>query len=106
MQQPHQQPQAQQLQHTPGSQAHPTMSAVPNVVTTKDSAYLTDQLSWLLLAMKKCAHFASECQDPAIGQAISKIGQMHERQYTLLLKHLQTNNTQVMSHVPQPNQMQ
>jgi hypothetical protein len=96
----------QQPQQVPGSQARPTMSTVPKVVTTKDCAYLKDEMSWLLLAMKKCAHFASECQDPAIQQAINQIGQMHERQYTLLLKHLQTNNAQVMSNVPQPNQMQ
>lgn len=82
------------------------MTTVPNVVTTKDHAYLKDQMSWLLLATKKCAHFASECQDPAIQNAIHTIGQTHERQYNLLLQHLQTNNTQVMNHVPSPNQAQ
>lgn len=77
------------------------MQTPPNVMTTKDTAYLKDQLSWLLLAMKKCSHFANECSDPEIGQAITKAGQMHERHYKLLLKHLQTNNTMQMQQVPQ-----
>lgn len=95
-----------QPQSTPGSQARPLMTTVPNVVTTKDCSYLKDEMSWLLLATKKCNHFANECTDPAIKAAINKIGQTHERHYNLLLKHLQTNNTQVMNNVPQPNQAQ
>nr|WP_090982818.1 hypothetical protein [Paenibacillus sp. CF384] len=77
------------------------MPVPPKVITTKDASYLKDQLSWLLLAMKKCSHFARECSDPEIGQAIHKAGMMHERHYTLLLKHLQNNNTQEMKNVPQ-----
>ncbi|WP_091224649.1 hypothetical protein [Paenibacillus sp. BC26] len=77
------------------------MPAPPKVITTKDASYLKDQLSWLLLAMKKCSHFARECSDPEIGQAIDKAGKMHERHYNLLLKHLQNNNTEGMKNVPQ-----
>lgn len=86
------------------SQARPIMTTVPTIITTKDCTYLKDEMSWLLVAMKKCAHFAKECQDPAIQTAMSKICQMHERHYKLLLKHLQTNNAQEMQNVPQPNQ--
>lgn len=88
------------------SQARPIMTTVPTIITTKDCSYLKDELSWLLVVMKKCAHFEKECQDSAIKTAINKIGQMHERHYNLLLKHLQTNNTQAMQHIPQQNQPQ
>ena len=77
------------------------MPVPPKVITTKDASYLKDQLSWLILAMKKCSHFARECSDPEISQAIDKAGKMHERHYNLLLKHLQNNNTQEMKSVPQ-----
>ncbi|REE86555.1 hypothetical protein A8990_110165 [Paenibacillus taihuensis] len=77
------------------------MQTPPNVMTIKDTLYLKDQLSWLILAMKKCSHFASECSDSEIAQAINKAGEMHERHYKLLLKHLQNNNTAEMQHVPQ-----
>lgn len=77
------------------------MSVPPQVITTKDSQYLKDQLSWEILAMKKCSHFAKECTDPEIRTAIDKAGQMHQRHYTMLLKHLQNNNAQAMQSVPQ-----
>jgi hypothetical protein len=85
-------------------QQQPLMQVPPQVVTTKDFLYLKDQLSWELLAMKKCRHFAQECTDPEIRMAIDKAGQMHQRHYMLLLKHLQNNNTAEMQKVPQLQQ--
>lgn len=79
----------------------PIIPQPPQVITTKDHLYLKDQLSWELVAMKKCRHFAQECSDPEISQAIDKAGQMHLRHYELLLKHLQNNNTAEMQKVPQ-----
>ena len=77
------------------------MTLPPQVITTKDHLYLKDQLSWELIAMKKCRHFAAECTDPEIRQAIDQAGQMHQRHYQLLLRHLQTNNTAAMQSVQQ-----
>jgi hypothetical protein len=95
-----------QQQMTTGLQARPTMTAPPAVITTKDLQYLRDMMSWELLAAKKCSHFASECTDPNLRQAIDKVGQMHLRHYALLLKHCQHNNNQAMAGVPQPPQTQ
>jgi hypothetical protein len=92
-----QQNQAQQQQNN-------VMQVPPQVITIKDSLYLKDQLSWEILAMKKCRHFAQECSDLEISQMIDKAGQMHQRHYLLLLKHLQNNNTEEMKKVPQPQQ--
>jgi hypothetical protein len=83
-----------------GQQAR--MQTPPAVITTKDLLYLRDAMSWTLLAAKKCAHFAQECQDPDIKQAIDQAGQMHVRHYNALLQHCKTNNTQNMQQVPQP----
>lgn len=78
----------------------------PQVITTKDHLYLKDQLSWELIAMKKCSHLAQECSDQEIRQAIDKAGQMHQLHYELLLKHLQNNNTEQMQKVNQIQQQQ
>jgi hypothetical protein len=86
------------------TQQQAVMQVPPQVITTKDYLYLKDQLSWELLAMKKCRHFAQECSDPEIGQAIDRAGQMHQRHYNLLLKHLQNNNTAEMQKVQQLQQ--
>jgi hypothetical protein len=88
-------------QQTQGQPQQPVMMETPKVITTKDCLYLKDQLSWELIAMKKCHHTALECQDPEIAQAIDRAGQMHQRHYQLLLKHLQNNNTTEMSKVQQ-----
>lgn len=91
-------------QQTQGEQQQPILMEPPKVITTKDILYLKDQLSWEIIAMKKCHHFAQECQDPEIAQAIDKAGRMHQRHYQLLLKHLQNNNTAEMSKVQQLQQ--
>ncbi|MFP4661822.1 MAG: hypothetical protein ACLFPF_06500 [Halanaerobiales bacterium] len=64
------------------------MSKPPAYLTTKDLAYLKDAMSWELLAMKKCKHFAQECQDSEIENAINRAGRMHANHYRLLLKHI------------------
>lgn len=71
----------------------------PRVITTKDLSYLKDQMSWELLAMKKCAHYAQECTDPDVKSFIERIGQMHQRHYQQLLRHCKTNNAQGMSKI-------
>lgn len=70
----------------------PVMMTPPEVVTVKDSLYLTDMLSWNLLAMKKAHFFAQHCQDPEIKTALDKAGMMHQKHYNLILKHLNKQN--------------
>ncbi len=64
------------------------MSKPPAYITTKDLAYLKDAMSWELLAMKKCNHFAEECQDNEIRNAINRAGEMHGNHYRMLLNHV------------------
>ncbi len=71
----------------------------PQVITTKDLSYLKDQMSWELIAMKKCAHYAQECTDPEVKSLIGKIGQMHQRHYQQILRHCQTNNASGLSPI-------
>jgi hypothetical protein len=65
-------------------------------ISTKDLHYLTDEMSWQLLAMKKCHHFAQEVQNPQIKSAIDRIGQMHQQHYEELLQVLQSASTNPM----------
>ncbi|MCL6632047.1 MAG: hypothetical protein K6T63_05375 [Alicyclobacillus herbarius] len=70
--------------------AQPVMMAPPAVITTKDLLYLKDAMSWELLAAKKCYHFANECTDAKVAQAIHRAGQMHIQHYQKLLAHCQS----------------
>lgn len=95
----------QQQTQASTSQA-PLMMEPPQIITTKDHLYLKDMLSWQLNAMKKCAHFANECTDTDVKQALNNAGHMHLRHYQMLLKHCQTDNLQALSQIPQPAQQQ
>lgn len=64
-----------------------------NTLTSKDLSYLKDQMSWLLGAVKKCNHYAGECQDQEVKQLIQQVCQTHQRQYDMLLRHCQMAQT-------------
>ncbi|WP_027409974.1 hypothetical protein [Anoxybacteroides tepidamans] len=78
-------------------QQQATMQQPPQVISTKDALYLTDMMSWNLLAMKKAHFFASQCQDPEVVAAIERAGQMHQRHYEQILRHLQSTNQSTTS---------
>jgi hypothetical protein len=59
-------------------------------ISSKDLQYLSDEMSWELIAFKKCHHFAGEIQDPQIKAVIDKIGAMHQQHYQALLQCLQS----------------
>ncbi|TLS38776.1 hypothetical protein [Pseudalkalibacillus caeni] len=76
-----QQPQNQQQQ---GVMQHP-----PKVLSTKDHLYLTDMMSWNLMAMKKAHFYADLCQDQDVKAALDKAGQMHQQHYQKILNHME-----------------
>jgi hypothetical protein len=84
-----QQPMGMQGQHQQAIMPEP-----PAVITTKDQLYLSDMLSWNLLAMKKAHFFAQQCQDQEIKMAIEKAGRMHQQHYEKIVSHLKTTNQQ------------
>lgn len=90
-QQAHQYGQRQQAQQYNQNQNQKVMSKPPAVLTTKDMMYLKDAMSWELLAMKKCNHFAQECKSSEIKHTINKAGKMHEHHYKMLLEHVNPN---------------
>lgn len=64
------------------------MERPPGVISTKDCMYLTDMMSWNLLAAKKANFFAQQIQDPEVKAAAEKSAQMHQQHYQKLLNHL------------------
>ncbi|MCH1625582.1 hypothetical protein [Fredinandcohnia quinoae] len=79
------------------------MPQAPAVITSKDLLYLTDMMSWNLIALKKAHFFASQCQIQEISQALEKVCQMHQRHYKQILAHMEKHTNQA----PQPpSQMQ
>lgn len=74
------------------------MNQPPNVITTKDLAYIQDAMSWELVAMKKCHYFARESQNQKVINQLEKAGRMHQHHYEILLRHLNTNQSNQMTY--------
>ncbi|RIW38903.1 hypothetical protein D3H55_00690 [Bacillus salacetis] len=80
------------MQQQQNNQQQGAMQQPPQVLTTKDSLYLNDMLSWNLLAMKKAYFAAGHCQDAELKAEINKCGEMHQRHYEQILSHLNPDN--------------
>ncbi len=90
----------------PAQQTQVPIPVPPRVITTKDLLYITDALSWELVAFKKFHFFASQATNPQIKQALDKTGKMHQQHYQKLLTHLQVDNNTAMASLPRPQQTQ
>lgn len=71
----------------------------PPVISTKDALYLTDMLSWNLLAMKKAHFYAQQVQDQELINAFNQCGQMHQRHYEQILSHLGKQNQTTLGNM-------
>lgn len=71
-----------------------TMQQPPDMISTKDHLYITDMLTWNLLAMKKAHFFAGQCQNQELADGLNQAGEMHSRHYQQILQLLQNGNQQ------------
>lgn len=82
----------QQQNFNTQNQQQVTFQQPPAVISTKDALYLTDMLSWNLLAMKKANFYAQQVQDQELINAFNACGQMHQKHYQRILSHLNNQN--------------
>lgn len=54
------------------------MDTVPQIISTKDLAYLSDMFEWNYTAFKQINHFISEVTDNEIKEILESIRNMHE----------------------------
>ncbi|KYG33576.1 hypothetical protein [Alkalihalobacillus trypoxylicola] len=73
----------------------------PQVLSVKDSLYISDMLSWNLDAMKKAHFYAEQCQDIEIKQALETAGRMHQKHYDSILSHFQNQQQNQNSTIQQ-----
>ncbi|WP_043930588.1 hypothetical protein [Bacillus sp. EB01] len=66
----------------------------PDVLSGKDALYLTDMLTWNLLAAKKAHFFAQHCQMESMRAEAEKVCEMHTRHYETILGHLNSHENQ------------
>lgn len=54
------------------------MDTVPQIISTKDLAYLSDMFEWNYTALKQINHFINEVQDSEIKELLERFRNMHE----------------------------
>ena len=89
----------EQQQSNSQQQAAGYMKQPPAIITTKDSLYLSDMLSWNLIAIKKAHFFATQCKDREIADALNRCGEMHQRHYETILRHLNPDQQQSQQQI-------
>ena len=80
------------------------MQQPPPALSTKDLLYLSDAMSWELLAFKKFNFLAEHAQDQKIKDTLNEAGRMHQNHYERLLSHLNVNNQEIISNTQQNQQ--
>jgi hypothetical protein len=70
------------------------MNKVPNIISTKDLAYISDAIEWNYNAAKKSKSYEQEVVDEDISKALKKIYKMHKKISKDLLKLLGGNDEQ------------
>ncbi|RCW66982.1 hypothetical protein [Saliterribacillus persicus] len=78
------------MQHHPNTESQ-KMNQPPEMVSNKDHLYLTDMLSWTLLAAKKAHFYTQQCSNKDVKQALTKAQEMHQHHYEKILHHLNRN---------------
>lgn len=54
------------------------MDYVPQIISTKDFAYLSDMFEWNYNAFKQVSHFINEVNDNEIKELFERVKNMHE----------------------------
>lgn len=54
------------------------MDLVPQIISTKDFAYLSDMFEWNYNAFKQVNHFMKEANDSEIKELLERVKNMHE----------------------------
>lgn len=65
------------------------METVPNIISTKDLAYLSDMFHWNFVAAKEINHFKNEVKDESIKEILEDALRMHTVHCKFILTILQ-----------------
>ena len=65
------------------------MKNVPEMISTKDSAYIKDMFNWNFVAMKKFDNYIENVEDEEIVKKLSNLADMHFQNCNTLIKLLE-----------------
>ena len=64
------------------------MDTVPQIISTKDLAYLSDMFEWNYIAFKQINHFINEVKDEEVKELLERFRNMHEDHLNFIISIL------------------
>ena len=64
------------------------MDTIPQIISTKDLAYLSDMFEWNKTAFKQVNHFINEVQNEEIKELLERVKNMHEDHMNFIISIL------------------
>lgn len=65
------------------------MKNVPEMISTKDSAYIKDMFNWNFVAMKKFDDYLDHVENEEIAKKLNSLADMHFKNCNILIKLLE-----------------
>ena len=64
------------------------MDTIPQIISTKDLAYLSDMFEWNKTAFKQVNHFINEVNNEEIKELLERVKNMHEDHMSFIISIL------------------
>lgn len=69
------------------------MKRIPNMISSKDLAYISDMFNWNMTAAKKIEHYLKTCKDEEVCKEFTKLNKLHLKNCQNLTKLLESSET-------------
>lgn len=68
------------------------MKKIPNMISSKDLAYISDMFNWNITAAKKIECYLKTCKDEEVIKEFTKLEKMHMKNCQSLTKLLESSD--------------
>ncbi len=69
------------------------MKNIPEMISTKDSAYLKDMFNWNFVAMKKFDDYINNVEDAEINKKLNELATMHFKNCSTIIDILESGES-------------
>lgn len=66
------------------------MKKIPNMISSKDLAYISDMFNWNITLQKKTDAYLKTCKDEELCKELNKLNKMHKKNCQNLVKLLES----------------
>lgn len=68
------------------------MKKIPNMISSKDLAYISDMFNWNMTTSKKIEYYLNSCEDEELCKELTKLNKIHLKNCQSLTKLLENGD--------------